>query len=92
MHPAAAYCKRSLSCVMMPPTASLADDLVDTPHPPGTMIDTSLSDLTPGESWTVPGLADRGLGEWKLSLHAAHAVTWREAQRVCRYQVTHPDA
>ncbi|KAG2485484.1 hypothetical protein HYH03_015758 [Edaphochlamys debaryana] len=49
-----------------------------------TLIDDSLEDITPGVERNVTVLA-KSLGTWRVTLYSAHAVTWLEAQRICRY-------
>ncbi|KAG2424120.1 hypothetical protein HXX76_014794 [Chlamydomonas incerta] len=48
-----------------------------------TIVDDSLEDVSPGETRSVTGLPTY-VGNWTVTLYSGHAVSWHDAQRICR--------
>ncbi|KAG2489768.1 hypothetical protein HYH03_011719 [Edaphochlamys debaryana] len=49
-----------------------------------TIVDDSLEDLTPGVDFLSPLPLE--MGSWTITLYRAHAVSWHDAARICRYE------
>ncbi|KAG2440758.1 hypothetical protein HXX76_003615 [Chlamydomonas incerta] len=50
-----------------------------------TAVDTSLGDISAGETRVVPGLSPE-LGSWAITLYRSHLVTWHDAAKICKYK------